>query len=85
MRGIVKEARFEEELSEIEPDAKRADEFLEGAEWVLGREPRRGTCVGDDSCIWFLPMHDVSDAPSLIVYYTFNESKVYLLSIQIAP
>ena len=36
MRGIVKEARFEEDLAAIEPDAKRADEFIEGAEWTCG-------------------------------------------------
>jgi hypothetical protein len=36
LRGIVKELRFEEELRAIEPDARRADDFVEAAEWALG-------------------------------------------------
>lgn len=85
MRGIVEEARFVEDLAAIEPDAIRADEFIDGAKWVLAREATRGTCVGPNSCVWFLPMNDVPDAPSLILYYTFNQQSVYFLSIQIAP
>lgn len=85
MRGIVREARFDEELAAIEPDARRADEFIEGAEWVLAHDPQRGTRVGPESCVWFLPMNDVPDAPSLILFYTFDTKKVYFLSIQAAP
>ena len=85
MRGIVEEARFVEDLAEIEADAVRADEFIDGAKWVLGREATMGTQVGPNSCVWFLPMNDVPGAPSLILYYTFNQQKVHFLSIQIAP
>lgn len=85
MRGIVEEARFVEDLAEIEADAARADEFIDGAKWVLGREATRGTCVGSGSCVWFLPMNDVPNAPSLILYYTFDEKRVYFLSVQVAP
>jgi len=85
MRGVVKETRFEEQLADIEPNVKRADEFVEGAEWTLSRDPTaKGTQVADNSCVWFLPTNDVPAAPSLVIYYTFDEKKVYLLSIQIA-
>jgi hypothetical protein len=83
VRGIVKELRFEAELSAIEPDARRADEFVEAAEWALGRDPTQGWLLG--SCVWFLPMSDVPDAPRLDLYYTFDDERVYFLSIQIAP
>ena len=85
MRGIVEEARFAEDLAAIEPDAMRADEFIDGAKWILARDARQGTQVAPDSCVWFLPMNDVPDAPSLILYYTFDQKQVYFLSIQIAP
>ena len=85
MRGIVKELRFEQDLAGIEPDARRADDFVEAAEWALGRDPMRGNPVMPESCVWFLAMNDVPDAPSLILYYTFDEERVHLLSIQIAP
>ena len=85
MRGIVEEARFAEDLAAIEPDAMRADEFIDGAKWILARDDRQGPQVAPDSCVWFLPMNDVPDAPSLILYYTFDQKQVYFLSIQIAP
>lgn len=85
MRGIVEEQCFAEELAAIEPDAQRSDEFLDGAKWVLARDPQQGTQVASDSRVWFLPMNDVPDAPSLILYYTFDQRQVYFLSILIAP
>lgn len=85
MRSIVKEASFEEDLRGIEPDAKRADEFIEGAEWVLSRNPTIGTQVNPNSCVWFLPTTETSSVMPLVVYYTFNEERVHLLSVQIAP
>lgn len=85
MRGIVEEPLFVDELAVIERDARRSDEFIDGAKWVLARDPKRGTQVGPDSCVWFLPMNDVPGMPSLILYYTFDEKMVYFLSIQLAP
>jgi hypothetical protein len=85
LRSIIKEHRFEEELRAIEPDARRADDFVEAAEWTLSRAPIVGKQVAPESCVWLLPMNDVSDSPPLDLYYTFDDERVYFLSIQIAP
>ncbi len=84
-RNIVEEALFAKQLAEIEPNVVRADEFIDGAKHVLSREAKMGTQVGPNSCIWFLPMKDVPEGPPLILYYTFDDQKVYSLSVQVAP
>ena len=84
LREIIKEPSFEAELATIQPDARRADEFVEGVEWELAREPLIGSEVAPDSPVWFIPMVDVPGEPSVILFYTFDEDRVWLLSIQVA-
>jgi hypothetical protein len=36
-------------------DARRADEFVDGARWVLSRDPMSGSRIGP-SAVWFFPM-----------------------------
>ena len=64
-------------MSHIEPNVRRADEFLEGAETVLSRQPDSGYQL-NNSKVWFIPGHTVA----LALYYTFDENNVYLLSIE---
>lgn len=79
MWEIVEEPRFERELKAIEADAIRADEFVDGAKAVLARNPQIGTKVGER--VWFLPMARATVA----IYYTFDDTAVYLQSIQVVP
>jgi hypothetical protein len=80
-RTIVREARFERELGAIEPNVERADEFLEGVESILCREPQYGHRIGN-SHVYFIPGWTVD----LNIYYTFNDEEVFLLSIcRMAP
>jgi hypothetical protein len=76
IREIIKEPRFEQEMAAIEPNVKRADEFLEGAETLLCREPQIGHRLGN-SHVYFIPGWTID----LNIYYTFNEDYVFLLSI----
>jgi hypothetical protein len=81
LRTIVKEARFEQELASIEPDVERADDFLEGVETILSRDPQCGHRLGE-SHVHFIPGWTVD----LNIYYTFNDDEVFLLSIcRMAP
>jgi hypothetical protein len=81
LRTIVKNPRFEEEMTAIEEDVKRADDFLNGVEKILRREPECGTRLGR-SHVWFIPGWTVD----LNIYYTFNDDEVFLLSIcKMAP
>ena len=61
--------------------APRADEFLEGAKWVLERDAEAGRQVWQDPPIYFLAMQGGSKQPSLSLFYTIAYDKVVLLSL----
>ena len=77
IRTVVYDKRFDEELRRINPHVQRADEFVNGAEVVLARNPECG-CPLEDSKVWFICGHTVDAA----IYYTFDEDHVYFLSIE---
>jgi len=79
MWEIVEEPRFARELSAIEKDPIRADEFVDGAKEVLSRNPEAGTQIGER--VWFLPMAFTDAA----IYYTFDDEQVHFESIQRLP
>jgi hypothetical protein len=64
-------------LAKIEPNIRKADEFLEGVEYVLARAPECGHRL-DDSSVWFISGYTVD----LAVYYTFDDNTVHLLAIE---
>ena len=76
LRTIIREPRFDKELAAIEPDIERADDFLEGVETILSREPTFGHRLGHSN-VYFIP----GWAVDLNVYYAFNDDEVFLLSI----
>lgn len=61
--------------------ASRADEFLEGAKWVLERDAEAGRQVWQDPPIYLLSMDGGSRHPSLSLFYTIAYDKVVLLSL----
>ena len=79
-REIVKNPLFEQDLSKLEFDAVRADEFTQGAEFILSRNPEYGTKISRD--VWFLPMWQPSEGRSVSLYYTFDQDHVYFLAVQ---
>lgn len=79
-RTIVKNPLFEQDLSKLEFDAVRADEFTEGAEFVLSRNPEYGTKITRD--VWFLPMWQPSEGKRVNLYYTFDQDRIFFLSLQ---
>jgi hypothetical protein len=62
-------------------DARRTDEFLEGAKWVLEREAEKGREVWQDPSIYVLAMEGVVGHPRLSLFYTIAYDKVLLLSL----
>jgi hypothetical protein len=82
LRRAIREHRFEDELRVLIRDAIQADEFVEGAEFLLVRNPEIGTQIAENSPVWFLPMAPVSDR-QIALFYTFDDATVWLLSIQI--
>lgn len=91
LRGIVHDHLFTLQLHHFINDPLDAEEFCRGAEWVLARDPTQGTQVSES--VWFLPSAyyiaepDVASAggtyyATLVIYYTFDDERVTLLSIQ---
>jgi hypothetical protein len=79
-REIVKNPGFEQDLSQLEFDAVRADEFTEGAEFILSRNPEYGTRIAKS--VWFLPMWQPAEGKRVNLYYTFNNDKVFFLALK---
>lgn len=77
-RDVFREPGFDQDLLRLGFDAIRADEFTEGAEWILSRYPDAGTKIARN--VWFLPIGRPSQG--LCLYYTFDEHRVYFLSLQ---
>jgi hypothetical protein len=77
---VVREHRFEKELRALIRDAVRADQFVEGAEFVLARDPRQGVEIPGTS-IWLMPMAPIGQ-DQITLYYAFDETTVWLLSIR---
>ncbi len=85
LRDVRREPQFEEEMAAIEPSVRRADEFLHGAEWLLARDPARcGRPVEFDSSVWRMVTDDSANMDPLVIYYTFDDDAVCLLSIEVA-
>lgn len=80
LREIVKNPRFEQDLGQIHFDAMRADEFTEGAEFVLSRNPEYGTKIAKG--VWFLPMWRPAEGKNVNLYYTFDSDHVYFLALE---
>jgi hypothetical protein len=79
IRRIVREHRFEDELRELIAEAIAADQFVEAAEFLIARDPLIGSRT-EDPRVWAMPMALV-EGPQVVLYYTFDERTVWLLSI----
>ena len=83
-REVFHQPQFEKELREIESDIKRVDEFVRGAEWQICRDPESGKMVEGAPNVWGVPITDIPDQPPLVLYYTFNDRFIWLISIKIS-
>lgn len=81
MLNIVYTSRFDEEMRELQPDDRLADDFIFGVDFVLARNPHVGARIGD-SDIWCVARVDTRHERVLHVYYSFDSCRVYLISIK---
>jgi hypothetical protein len=80
LRTIIESHRFSHELKEIIKDAPAADDFVFGAKHKLARSPEEGKRIGQTH-VWFLPMVEQPNLMPVVLYYTFDDESVMLLSI----
>lgn len=78
-RGITYTDQFVKELEEIEPDVVRADEFIHGVEYLICQFPDRGKHKDTVRNVWAWAMNEY---PNVVLYYTFNDKYIWLLSIK---
>jgi hypothetical protein len=79
IRQLIREPRFEEELRRLIAETIAADQFVEAAEFLIARDPLIGSQT-EDPRVWAMPMALVEGA-QVVLYYTFDDSTVWLLSI----
>jgi hypothetical protein len=79
-RKVIREHHFERDLRGLIQDVEEADAFVEAAEFVLARDPEIGLRIAPDSNVWGLPMEPIG-GEEISLYYTFDESTVWLISI----
>lgn len=80
-REVIQEPSFTRELHRLIKDAKRADEFIDGVVWLLARSPRQGRQISN-SHVWYAPMKQKVGILPIVIYYTFDDDFVNLMSIQ---
>lgn len=80
LRTIIESQLFSSDRDALGIDIRRLDEALFGVTWSLARNPEIGreTDVED---IQAIGIREVGGLPPLLVYYTWNESTVVLLSM----
>jgi hypothetical protein len=79
IRQVVRELRFEYELRGLIAETIAADQFVDAAEFLIARDPLIGSQT-EDPRVWAMPMALVEGA-QVVLYYTFDESTVWFLSI----
>ena len=79
-RTVVESKQYTKELKRIESNPIAADDLVDGAKWVLSRDPYRGVQLGPRSLVWFLAI-DPPRAKSVGLSYAFDDHTVHFLSI----
>ncbi len=81
MREIVEEGSFVQARDAINPDVRRMDEIMLNVMDRLARRPEGGQETHGPG-IWAVPTRPWPEAPELVVYYRFDDRKVYLMDVE---
>ena len=79
-RSVRWEKQFSDEMARLEPDPERADELVEGIDWVLARLPTYGTNIAGTN-VWVISIREVAKHRTLVVFYTYSNIEIFLLSV----
>lgn len=84
-REVAEDPAFAASLRKIVPDARRADEFIDGTKWTLARDPTFGKPTGPAGLVWTIDTDPSAGTPQLTVYYSWDDETVSLHDIEIKP
>ena len=78
--SIIRDPRFEREMAAIESDPLKADEYLEGIDWVLERDPYAGNPVSLAFKVYMLHIaRDTEGLKPIAIYYLIEEPNISLI------
>lgn len=84
LRTVIWEREFEQDFVRLRARARRIEDFVNGAEWVLSRDPYQGVQI-PHTRTWVLTSRPgVYRLRPVTLYYTFDDSEVHFLSIEFA-
>ena len=81
LRTVIEQPRFVSESQALTNNAKRLDEAIDAVKWFVSRTPEDGVPVGNG--VFAVPTMAWNTVPC-VVYYSFDESEVYLESMTFA-
>lgn len=84
-RDVFETDQFRDSLQQIEPDARRADDFTFGTKWILCREPEYGTPADPTGLVWTVDTEPDIGPPQLTIHYSWDDDSVTLHDIEIKP
>lgn len=79
-RTIIETKQFRSELKRIETNPIAAEDLVDGAKWMLSRNPYQGVQLEPRSRVWFLAI-DPPGKRSVGLYYAFDDDTVHFLSL----
>lgn len=79
---LVESELYNAQRQTIEPNVKRFDEQMRGVTWALAKNPQIFQSV-PGTRLNILKTDEFPGAPRLRIWFTFDETKVYLLSIEL--
>ena len=79
-REIVKSPQCEKEAEDLLGSVERVDDFFRGLEWALSKDPFCGQNLEPNSPIWVITSAPAGIETRIVVYYTFSDVQVFLMS-----
>jgi hypothetical protein len=83
LRDVVEEPRFAQDIDGYQAKYAHIDALHEWVTGTLSENPRAGRPFKEAPDIRVLTTPPIEDVPAFWVVYTFDENKVYLLSIRL--
>jgi hypothetical protein len=84
-REIIHSHRFVVDMASIEADPVKADEYLEGLEWVLSRDPlAESEPIADAEGVYITYIKRIDELkPPIAIYFLFDDNSVELLGASV--
>lgn len=83
VRTVVETKTYESQRDAVMPNVQRFDEITRGVYWALATRPEAYPPINPKSSIRVLKTDAFPDIPRMRIYYRFDDSKTYLLWIEL--